>query len=86
MSGSTWKHPTSPSASLPGTPSCSIVRAWSALSAALEETPEIRLLFVVTDSLAQYQQLVAELSPEVQSKMLYEDYLENFELNTGGVR
>lgn len=62
------------------------VGAWSKLSTQLKQLPDVRLLFVITDSPAQYQQIVSELSPDVQTRMLYEDYLENFELNTGGVR
>ena len=39
---------------------------------------------IVTDSLAQYQQVAAELPPAVEVSMLYEDYLRNFEINLGG--
>jgi adenine-specific DNA-methyltransferase len=62
------------------------VGSWAKLSRELGAHPEVRRLFVVTESLAQYQQVVAEISPDVQTTMLYEDYLENFELNTGGLK
>jgi hypothetical protein len=38
---------------------------------------------IVTDSIAQFQQVVAELPPQIKASMLYEDYIRNFEINTG---
>ena len=60
------------------------VGAWSGLAAQLDTTDTIKYVFIVTDSLAQYQQIVAELPPDVRTRQLYSDYLANFELNTGG--
>lgn len=62
------------------------VGAWSKLSGELDRCDDINLLFVITDSLAQYQQIVAEVPPELTTRMLYEDYLDNFEINTGGAQ
>jgi adenine-specific DNA-methyltransferase len=42
--------------------------------------------FIVTDSLAMYQQVVAGLPVELETSMLYEDYLRNFEINMGGTQ
>lgn len=61
------------------------VGAWSGLAAQLDGADTIKHVFIVTDSLAQYQQIVAELPPDVRTRQLYSDYLANFELNTGGV-
>jgi adenine-specific DNA-methyltransferase len=60
------------------------VGAWSGLAAQLDGTDTVKHVFIVTDSLAQYQQIVAELPPDVRTRQLYSDYLTNFELNTGG--
>ncbi len=62
------------------------VTAWPMLAQALEGRDDVGLLYVVTDSLAHYHQVVAEVPPEIQTRMLYEDYLENFQINTGGRR
>ncbi len=38
--------------------------------------------FIVTDSLVEYQQIVARLDPSLQTTRLYADYLRSFEINT----
>ena len=45
---------------------------------------EITHAFVVTDSDAVYQRVVAELPSEVQAVRLYENYLTSFAINVGG--
>lgn len=60
--------------------------AWGPFAEAVRSRPDLRHVFVVTDSLAVFQQVVAELPPDLPSTMLYEDYLSNFEINTGGPR
>jgi adenine-specific DNA-methyltransferase len=41
--------------------------------------------FIVTDSNSVFQQVVRELSPSVEPVRLYENYLDSFEINTGGI-
>ncbi|HEV7647429.1 MAG TPA: DNA methyltransferase [Actinophytocola sp.] len=41
-------------------------------------------VFIDTDSVAVFQQIIAELPSGVQSTQLYDDYLQTFELNTKG--
>ncbi|MBI2857369.1 MAG: site-specific DNA-methyltransferase [Chloroflexi bacterium] len=60
------------------------IARWQPFAEALRARPDVTHAFVVTDSLAQYQQVVAELPPTVDASMLFEDYLRNFEINTGG--
>lgn len=55
------------------------------LDAEVRANPSIRVLFVVTDSEAIFQQVAMELPPYVQPVQLYEDYLRNFEINTQGL-
>jgi len=55
---------------------------WQAFAEALRDREDVRFACIVTDSIAQYQQVVAELPPTVEPTMLYEDYLRNFEINT----
>ena len=59
---------------------------WRTFADAVAARPNITHAYIVTDSLAQYQQVVAELPPQVECSMLYEDYLRNFEINTGGLK
>ena len=42
---------------------------------------DIKHAFVVTDSLVEYQQVVARLSPTLRTTRLYADYLRSFEIN-----
>jgi adenine-specific DNA-methyltransferase len=60
------------------------INHWSPFVEALRDRAEVTHVFIVTDSIAQYQQVVAELPPTVETSMLYEDYLRNFEINMGG--
>jgi adenine-specific DNA-methyltransferase len=60
------------------------VAHWQDFAEAVRDREDITHLFVVTDSVAQYQQVVAELPATVEVAMLYEDYLRNFEVNVGG--
>jgi len=55
-----------------------------AFSDEVAQREDVHHLYVVTDSLAHFQQVVSDLPPTIEVSMLYEDYLRNFELNTGG--
>jgi adenine-specific DNA-methyltransferase len=57
------------------------VAAWRQFVAALADRVDVTHVFLVTDSLAQFQQISAELSPTLEVEMLYEDYLSNFDLS-----
>lgn len=61
-------------------------RSWGPFVDAVRDRPDLRHAFVVTDSLAVFQQVTSELPPELPTTMLYEDYLSNFEINTGDPR
>lgn len=50
---------------------------------ALRERDEIEHAYIVTNSMAEYQQVISELPTTVETTMLYEDYISNFELNLG---
>jgi len=39
-------------------------------------------VFIATDSLVEYQQIVARLDPSVPATRLYADYVRSFEINT----
>ncbi|WP_282696719.1 DNA methyltransferase [Streptomyces sp. CC208A] len=45
---------------------------------------QLRHAFIVTDSTAEYQQIVAKLDPSLATTRLYEDYLRTFQINTSG--
>jgi adenine-specific DNA-methyltransferase len=60
------------------------VNYWQEFAAAVRDRNDLKQIFVVTDSLAQYQQVVTELSATVEVSMLYEDYLRNFEIGARG--
>lgn len=62
------------------------IHAWQPFIEAVEARSDLAHVFIVTDSLAQYQQVVAELPPSLEASMLYEDYLRNFEFVLGGAR
>ena len=53
------------------------------LVAYLEGRDEVETVFIVTDSTAAYQQAAAELPTHIEPVRLYEEYLRNFEINTG---
>lgn len=54
------------------------------LVAALEGRNEVETVYVVTDSTAFYQQAAAELPTRISAVRLYEAYLRNFEIDSGG--
>lgn len=53
------------------------------LVADLDDREEVETVFIVTDSIAVFQQAVAELPAHVEPIRLYEAYLRNFEINSG---
>lgn len=53
------------------------------LVAVLDGRDEVQTVFVVTDSMAVYQQTAAEMPAHVHTIRLYEAYLRNFAINTG---
>jgi adenine-specific DNA-methyltransferase len=57
------------------------VAVWRTFVEALAGNSDLTHVFVVTDSLAQFQQIVSELPPSLEVSMLYEDYLRSFDLN-----
>jgi adenine-specific DNA-methyltransferase len=50
---------------------------------ALRDREDIEHAYIVTNSMAEYQQVIVEFSTTVETTMLYEDYISNFELNLG---
>jgi hypothetical protein len=60
------------------------INYWQEFAEAVRGRTELKHLFVITDSLAQYQQVITELPATAEVSMLYEDYLRNFEINVGG--
>jgi adenine-specific DNA-methyltransferase len=58
--------------------------AWGPFAAAAAARADLTHVFIVTDSLVEYQQIVARLDPSLRSTRLYADYLRNFEINTRG--
>jgi adenine-specific DNA-methyltransferase len=60
------------------------VNHWQRFVESVRVRDDLKSLFIVTDSLAQYQQVAAELPTNIDVSMLYEDYLRNFEINVGG--
>lgn len=56
--------------------------AWGAFVSAASKREDLRHAFIVTDSIVEYQQVVAKLDPALQTTRLYADYLRNFEVNT----
>lgn len=60
---------------------------WRAFVAAVRKVEDLRSVFVVTDNDALFQQVTAKLPDEVDGRRLdvvrlYENYLDNFEINT----
>lgn len=62
------------------------IDVWPKFVEAIRGRDDLEHVFIVTDSLAMYQQVVAELPAELATTMLYEDYLRNFEINMGGAQ
>ena len=50
---------------------------------AVRDRGNVEHAYIVTNSMAQYQQVISELPTTVETTMLYEDYISNFELNLG---
>ncbi|MHB1489134.1 MAG: site-specific DNA-methyltransferase [Cellulomonas sp.] len=55
---------------------------WGAFVAAAARRDDLTHAFIVTDSLVEYQQVVARLDPSLRTTRLYADYLRSFEINT----
>lgn len=55
--------------------------AWSAFVDATSRRDDLTHVFVVTDSLVEYQQIVARLDPGIATTRLYADYLRSFQIN-----
>ncbi|WP_235915521.1 site-specific DNA-methyltransferase [Puerhibacterium puerhi] len=56
--------------------------AWGPFVAAAAKREDLTHAFIVTDSVAEYQQIVAKLNPALKTTRLYADYLRSFEINT----
>lgn len=57
--------------------------AWRKFVKAVDKHGAVRHVFVVTDAVTAFQQVLSELPAGVEATMLYEDYLSTFEINTG---
>lgn len=55
---------------------------WGAFVVAAARRDDLTHAFIVTDSLVEYQQIVARLDPALPTTRLYADYLRTFEINT----
>ncbi len=62
------------------------IDVWPKFVEAIRGREDLEHVFIVTDSLAVYQQIVAELPAELETTMLYEDYLHNFDINMGATQ
>lgn len=62
------------------------VAHWRPFADLVAARGDLTHVFIVTDSLAQYQQVISDLPSHLETVMLYEDYLSNFEINTGSRR
>ena len=58
---------------------------WREFVDAVNAVDEVKYAFIVTDSSSVFQQVVRELSPSVTPVRMYENYLDSFEINTGGM-
>ncbi len=56
---------------------------WPAFTAAVKQSEELTHAFIVTDSDAVFQRVVAELPDTTTPVRLYESYLRSFAINTG---
>lgn len=56
--------------------------AWGAFVSAAARRDDLTHAFIVTDSLVEYQQIVARIDPALLTTRLYADYLRSFEINT----
>jgi adenine-specific DNA-methyltransferase len=60
------------------------VQEWRPFVDAFTRHATARHAFIVTGSIAAFQQVTTELPPDTATTMLYEDYLSAFEINTTG--
>ncbi len=60
------------------------VTAWRAFVDLIDSRPDVTHAFIVTDSLAQYQQISIELPASIEVSMLWDDYLQAFDQSNGG--
>ena len=58
---------------------------WREFVDAINASEIVTHAFIVTDSNSVFQQVVRELPPSVEPVRLYENYLDSFQINTGGV-
>ncbi len=56
--------------------------AWGPFVAASARRDDLVHVFIVTDSLVEYQQIVTKLNPALMTTRLYADYLHSFQINT----
>ena len=56
--------------------------SFSKFSAELVQHPEIDTVFIVTDSVNAYREMIRSMDGK-QTYQLYRDYLDNFRINTG---
>jgi len=59
---------------------------WRDFVNAVNASDVVSHAFIVTDSNSVFQQVVRELPPSVEPVRLYENYLDSFEINTGGIQ
>jgi adenine-specific DNA-methyltransferase len=59
---------------------------WRPFVDAIQGRQDVTHAFVVTESLAVFQRVVQELPPNIDTSMLYEDYITSFEINSGADR
>lgn len=59
------------------------LNAWQAFADEVRNRSDLTMIYVVTDSISHFQQVRAELPEGVETSMLYEDYLRNFEVRAG---
>ena len=55
---------------------------WGSFVAAAAKREDLTHAFIVTDSIVEYQQIVAKLDPTIKTTRLYADYLRSFAINT----
>ena len=56
--------------------------AWGPFVSAAAKREDLTHAFIVTDSIVEYQQIVAKLDPTIKTTRLYADYLRSFAINT----
>jgi|GEM_PF-5349772 len=55
---------------------------WGPFVSAAAKRQDLTHAFIVTDSIVEYQQIVAKLDPTIKTTRLYADYLRSFAINT----